>query len=516
VALLIVVALASVAVRFAFIEGSLPYARHGDEAIWGTRALKILQSGDLNPHRFTKPGAHIYFMTAGLALGFVRAAAHGEVQELGTMGSKLCFEYAVPRAAGVAKGMYAVVSVLAMVLAGVLAGRLSGVPATLWLAPLFVAVSRSYLYFSWWYMNTNVLGAFGILATVAYPFCARAGVATQRKALLLGVLCGLTIATKYNLFLILVPACLYFVLYHRDRWLSHGLLVVAVAMLTFFVVTPYALLDVDTFVRHVGQEAYHYASGHFDGSTATFEPGWPMFLEYFAVLYGSFGGLVLALALAGVVRLLVRDWRSAAVVFLFPVLFVAYMSQQRTFFERNLLSVHLFVGIAAAVGLCALVDAVTARLAGKTWFAGRPRAARLAVAGLVGLVVVAFLPWRSIRAAYSPDPEPRHLAVQWVLDHAAPPTLILVERRLALSTRRLEEQGFDVVPLALSPVRDTLAGLRARYGDALLLYPRFRSKEHEAIVAGLTPLATFGRRPVDATPVPLCGRFPPRVRIGRL
>ena len=278
--LLLVIALVSLSARFRLIEESLPYCRHGDEMLWVTRANKILQTGDLNPHRFTKPGAHVYFMTAGLALGFVRASANLEVEELEELGTKVCTTFPVPEAIQVAKNMYALVSVLAMVLAGVLARRLSGIPATLFLAPLFITASSSYLLYSWSYMNTNVLGGFAILATIAYPLCARDGVKSQRKALLVGALAGLTIATKYNLFLILIPACLYFVLYHRDRWLSHSFLVVGVAILTFLAITPYALLDVHAFVRDVGAEAYHYAYGHADLSKHTFEPGWPMFREY--------------------------------------------------------------------------------------------------------------------------------------------------------------------------------------------------------------------------------------------
>lgn len=514
--LLVVIALGMTAVRFAFIEGSLPYVRHGDEMMWASRSLGILQSGDLNPHRFTKGGAHVYFMTAGLALGFVRAAANVEVDKLQKMGSEVCFEYKVPRAAGVAKKMYALVSVLAVVLAGVLAFRLTGQSAALWLAPLFVCVSENYLYYSWWYMNTNVLGAFGIIATVAYPFLAREGVSTQRKALVLGTLSGFTIATKYNFFLILLPACAYFILHYRERALSHCLLVVGAAIVTFVALTPYAILDIHTFVAHVGREAFHYANGHFDGSTQTFEPGWEMFQQYFAVLHDSFGSLVLVLSVVGLGWLLLRDARSAVVVFLFPVVFFAYMTDQRTFFERNLMSLHLFVGIGAAMGFLYVVGLLAGWLGSRPWFGARPLRARIGGALLGALFVLAALPWDHVRAAYDPEEEPRHQAVEWILDNVPPGSLLLVEKRVLLSTGRLEEEGYEVVPIKLESGRDSQERLRATYGNAVVVHPRFLSDPHEEILLGATSLAEFGHRPVDVSVGLGCGRFPPKVKIGRL
>lgn len=514
VALLLIVALAAGAARFALIDDSLPYCRHGDESMWATRALTILQTGDLNPHRFTKPGAHVYFMTAGFALGFVRAAANLDVDMLQKLGSEVCTTYEVPEAAKVAKQLYAIVSVLAMIVAGALAARISGVGATLFLAPLFIAVSGSYLYYSWSYMNTNVLGAFAIISTVAYPYLRRDDVPTQRQALILGALCGLTLATKYNLFLIFLPAFTYFVLYHADRWLSHCLLVVGIALVTFFAITPYALLDVPAFVGDVGREAYHYAYGHFDLSKHTFEPGWPIFEQYFEVLHESFGSVVLATAVVGLVRLLVVDWRAALVTFQFPLLFLYYMSQQRTFFARNVMSLHLFVGIAAAVGFVYLITLAAGLVTRVAWFqARRGLAGGLATLVVAGLIL-AVLPWTYIAESYDPHQEPRNGAVEWILSNTSPGRTILVDYRLGLSATRLLDEGFEVIEYRSRAGGDPVSRLRKRHPDAFLLYPKYRQEEMAAIYETVEPRAEFGRIRVDASRGKVCGRFPPKVYVG--
>lgn len=516
VVLLLVVALAAGAARFALIDDSLPYCRQGDESMWATRALTILQTGDLNPHRFTKPGAHVYFMTAGFALGFVRAAAHLEVDTLQKLGSEVCTSYEVPEAAKVAKQLYAIVSVLAMIIAGALAVQISGVGAALFLTPLLIAVSGSYLYYSWSYMNTNVLGAFAIIATVAYPYLRRDDVPTQRQALVLGALCGLTLATKYNLFLIFLPAFTYFVLYHADRWLSHCLLVVGIALLTFFAITPYALLDVPAFVGDVGSEAYHYAYGHFDLSKHTFEPGWPMFEQYFGVLHESFGSVLLVVAVVGLARLLMVDWRAALVTFQFPLLFLYYMSQQRTFFARNIMSLHLFVGIAAAVGLVYLVDLAVRLVSRVEWFETRQGLTRgLATLVVAGLTLTT-LPWTYMSESYDPHQEPRNGAVEWILANTSPGRTILVDYRLGLSTTRLLDEGFEVIEYRSQLGGNPVARLRNKHENAFILYPEFRETEMATVYETIEPLAEFGRIRVDAARGKVCGRFPPKVYIGGL
>ena len=516
--LLTVVALASLHVRFDRIDDSLPYSSHSDEKVWATRALTILQTGDLNPHRFTKPSAHVYFMTAGFALGFVRAAASLEAEELTELGTEVCTVYAVPEAAGVAKKLYALVSVLALVLAGFLSRRLTENEAALVVAPLFVALSPGYLHFSWTYMNTNVLGAFALLATVSYPFLRRDGVATQLQAVVLGALAGLALATKYNLFVIFVSPLAYFALYHRDRFLSHGLLVVGVALATFFLCTPYALLDVPAFLSDVGREAYHYAYGHFDRSRYTFEPGWEMFQQYFAVLRESFGGPVLALSVLGLLRLAFTNPRAAAVVFPFPILFLLYMSSQATFFARNVLSLHLFVGVGATIGVVWLVDVVAGWLSSWSSVIPRPSRSRLAASALVAVAVALLLPWNAISDASSGRPEPRRSATDWLLKNAKYWEVILYERRLGLDANELREAGFEAIEFKADPEEGFTEAerLQTRDGSTLVVYPDFRQDEYAELFGDVTPLVQFGKRRVDGTTGLQCGRFSPRVKIGRL
>src|SRR5690606_19320964 len=101
-----------------------------------------------------------------------------------------------------------------------------------------------------------------------------------------GILCGLCLGTKYNLYPIAVPALLALGFRHRQRLLSSSVLFFVALVVTFLMTTPYALLDLPSFVGSAAAEARHYARGHAGHDTT---PGLSTFLDYGKPLSTSYG-----------------------------------------------------------------------------------------------------------------------------------------------------------------------------------------------------------------------------------
>jgi hypothetical protein len=441
---MLLVLVGAFAVRVRNIEASLPYCRHVDESTWVKIALNMLRTGDLNPHRFRKPSLPVYVMAAGFSVGYLDARVRGEVHKVADLGTTSEPFYAVPRAALPPKLLFALASVLALGLAGFTGASLVGRPAMLWLTPLIGSLSSTYLRMSWSYMTVDVIGALFVWATLAYLARARArGVSLTKghgwlaRFSMLGVLSGLAVGSKYNLFPILVPGVLWFVLIERERWFRHAVLLGALAVVVFFATTPFALVTPGQFIADVLREMHHYATGHGGRSIA---PGLPMLLVHFQHFRQNFGLLPLLLASLGVVFCFRRDARLSALVFSYALVFVAYMSLQRVFFERNMIAVHLHVALALAAFIAELPDSLMGVVRAR-WSDVEPSRVRaVALAASVTLLLVG-LPWRLLAFAYSGDVDPRVRATAWLSSRLEHRPLLLVDPALKLDVRPLLGSG---------------------------------------------------------------------------
>ncbi len=331
--LLLLVSIAGFVIRCKLVSGSLPYCRHIDESMWSHRALNMLKTGDFNPHRFNKPTLPTYLMASGFAVGYLHACSRLELKHVRDIGSNAYPFYRHKTVVFPARVLYAGLSVLTLVFIGIVGYRAFRIHSILFLAPLVLSVSSLYLHLSWSYLNVDIVGCFFAVSLLFFLCESFDTKHTTVLAVVSGLLCGLTVGSKYNLFPIIVPCLLFFLLYHRERWIRLSLLAVGTAVVSFVVTTPYALLDLPTFLEHVGYEVRHYKQGHegFDG-----EPGLAQFLYYVKALRVDFGWFLTSLAVAGLLYMHRLDWRKSAVLVSFPVCFLLYMSAQRVHFVRNI------------------------------------------------------------------------------------------------------------------------------------------------------------------------------------
>jgi len=430
----------SFAIRLDHVALSLPYCRHTDERTWVNIAFRMLRTGTANPKRFNKPSLPVYLMTAGFAVGVLGAKVNGHAQSVKDLGD-LDSYYRLPGAALPPKTLYALASVVALGAAGYVGFRVARRAALLWLVPLLGAASAWYFELSWLYMNVDILGAGFLWTTLAYLIHHQSqgnsfaqGPRWFRRLLVLGVLSGLTVGCKYNLFPVLVPGALWFLLFDRRRWFLHVSLLGLIAVVTFFLTTPYALVTTREFLGALSAEAQHYANGH--TGRPLIAKGLPMLWVYVQNLVENFGWVPYLFSLAGAVLLVRRDLRMSVLVFAFPVAFVAYMSMQRVFFARNALSLHPLVALTLAVAMLELpgllaAAAVSFRPALASRFLPR------ACAVVVVVAIVAGIPWAGVAQAYSRRVEPRNNAVRWLARKGEADGFLLVDKSLELDHRAI-------------------------------------------------------------------------------
>jgi len=447
VAILFVLSILLVGHRFVQVRESLPYYGHVDEKTWANVATDMLQRKSANPKRFRKPSLPVYVMTAGFVLGLGEAKLTGKKVTIRDLGNREDLFYPLPSVVETPKRIFVLFAVGAMVLLGVLAFALVNRPVLLWLPVLFSALSPDYTYYSWRYMGVDVVGAFFAMATLAYLLGMHA-LDTARgrppggltRAIVVGVLAGLTVGSKYNLFPILLPCAAWFLLFERQRFFSRSVVVGAVAVATFLLTTPYAVLDWRAFIADVMKEATHYATGHISATgrdVATVPRGPVMAWKYIENFGTNYGWVPLVVSLAGAACLVRRSWRTALVALTYPVVFIGYMSMQRVFFERNGLVVHLFIAFTLALALLDLPD-----LARQALVRFRPglegsRFLRPVVAAAIAFVVILGVPWAKTANAYAINVEPRNTAVRWVRENADGQARIIVSRNIKLDVRTL-------------------------------------------------------------------------------
>ncbi len=202
-ALIVVVALAA---RLRLIDGSMPYPAHLDERQLADPAANILRTGDWNPHQFEYPTLPMYLIAASFAAGYIDAAATERVKRVEDIGSVSFPYYAHRRVVRPARILFALLSVLSIGLCGVIGYRLTGESIVLWLAPLLLAASGTFLQLSCGYLNVDIVGCTFVTALLALLMEPWTAANAYRRCVSCGVLCGLALASKYNLFTALLPA----------------------------------------------------------------------------------------------------------------------------------------------------------------------------------------------------------------------------------------------------------------------------------------------------------------------
>lgn len=357
------------------VDWGLPYVEHPDEPAVLETAVRMVQQGDPNPGIFLYPSLYYYLLTLVIRLHAAWGVAQGFYETLADLPAKTYLFTTAPGLYRWCRTLTALLGSLTVPLLFLLGWRMFDRRIGA-LAALMLAVNTFHVQHSHYITTDAPTGLWVTLALIGVW-----GVATDgrwRAYILAGAATGLAAGTKYNagvVGLALVAATASFliearratpatpltrlIIIHSVRLLVAGLL----ALLTFLLTTPFAVLDFPAFRRGMLINAHHYASG----SHGDFVGRWRLdgYLSFFwhEGLMPP-GALLLAVGLPLVIR---RAPRQFAVLGAAVLISVGLLLTQAVNFTRNTLPVVpllCLLAAAATVYLAEWFGALLARMSG--------------------------------------------------------------------------------------------------------------------------------------------------------
>jgi hypothetical protein len=393
-------------------EWGKPYAYHFDEPFVLKPALRIVESGDLNPHFFRYPSLLIYLESVVVRANNSLGNMPLNVPNDPSYGPQDLYPETWPALYG-GRHLVAAFGTLGIVAVALVARATGGATAGLF-AALALAVFPLHVEHSH-YLTTDVPAA----TFLTFALAALLSVSGWLGTTLAGITAGFAISTKYTAGAVLPILVLFIAAETRGHprvLLSRLVLLLFAAVTAFAATSPYAFMDTRTFLSDVGIVKEHYTSGHL-GAEGTGNWEW-----YLTRLYqDGLGGVGLALLGLGCLLVVwdaarrsapvnvdqgkqVRGPLVALALLAAAVIWFCWLGSVRVRFERNLLPAMVLACTAASHGWASLLDALRGR--------------KPIVASMVGalLLVVLLAPARiasgiitNLRA-----PDTRAVATQWI------------------------------------------------------------------------------------------------------
>ncbi|MCI5066654.1 phospholipid carrier-dependent glycosyltransferase [bacterium] len=475
---LLLLALLTLWLRIPTIGAHLPFFDREDEAHHFNRTVRMVQSGDFNPHYFHKPSLHFYLRMPVVAASFLWSVREGHLKKVREVQTKDRYGiggYAFTAShSGIVKWNRAFSVLLLLGTVGLVyfLGLAIGLPPffAFGSAALFSLSPNAFLYST--QIGVDIVVTFFAVATVLVgalslrtltPSEEEPTTDEQRRTgrLLAGcaLLAGLTVSTKYNALPIALVPLVAALLSQRDllRNLTRILLLIP---LGFFLGSPYILAEIPLFLDHLAYEIWHYGVAGHVGHQA--EPGLEQAIFYLRWLFGEglgVGGAVLALAGVFLLGITPEEHPSAGrrrvLLLLFPVLFVLLMISQRANFTRNMLVVVPFFALSAGVALSALWNVKPFRFQGL-----------LTLVLFIGALSSVAIPTLSLRAALNDKTDSRLMIRKHL---AGNPSHAVCDGRLWLTDQMTRELGCREVDLRKStPFSLALSGAEEVVAPSLL------------------------------------------------
>lgn len=471
IAALVLLCVVVLGLLFRNIGATVPYPRHPDEPFVSGPAQHTLKTGNWHPRDFNYPSLPKYLATAGMAVGFVRGAARGEVATTVRLHNFGFPYYDHPTIMETARQLYAVLAVIGVAATGLAAWLVVKRPAAMVFAPLLLIISPLYFADSWRYLNVDIVASCFATLTLASVLYASYRPSLVRSAVIPGALAGLATASKYTLAAAIVPVLLGTVLYlPRGRRLFAALAAGVSMVAAFLAVVPHSVLAFPLFLDGVATEAFHYASGH-RGHQA--DPGLDQILFYGRHFVSDFG-IAAPLALVGLAVLIRQDWRRALLLLACPAMLMWLLVGQRVQFERNVLSVHPILSICAAAGAGVLHDALLRLIAARR--SGAPRGSQWLRWSTALLLALAIVPVWHVPDHLRDVTDSRKRGIEWIQQKLPAEWGVVVPSELGTDVRPLEATKRRVVSVKLQPALNTTALQQALAGiesPAVILVPRW-------------------------------------------
>jgi 4-amino-4-deoxy-L-arabinose transferase-like glycosyltransferase len=337
-----ILAIAAVA-RLWFLKAGVPHAVGIDEPQVVDRALRILHTGEWNPHVFDYPTLVIYLQAGVSIVRFLWGALSGEWASLDAF--SISAVYSAGRFVAAAIGVATVW--LTWRLARDLSGRAVALLAAAQLAvwPLHVRESH--------YILTDV--PMTALVVLALWLAARAGrLQTVAAYAWAGAACGLAAAAKYTGGSVIVAVAATWMLHEwhaADRG-RKAFAIVGGAAIAFLIAAPFTLIDMPAFLDGFAAQFARFAAP----SEGT-EPAWLTYLKHLSPPSSRW---TVPVAIAGMTVLLWRHRtrRLWAPMIVFALFFFYLLSTHSHVFGRYALPLLPVLCIMTAVAAAELIRAL--------------------------------------------------------------------------------------------------------------------------------------------------------------
>jgi 4-amino-4-deoxy-L-arabinose transferase-like glycosyltransferase len=419
--LLAVILAVAAAARLWFLNAGVPHAVGIDEPQVVDRAMRILHTGDWNPHIFDYPTLVIYLHAMVAILRFLWGALNGEWASLDA--------FAIDAVYSAGRFVAAMIGVATVWLTYRIGTELSTRRVAL-LAAAQMAVRPLHVRESHFILTDVPMAALTTLAVWLSVRAARLG--TVRAYGWAGAACGLAAAAKYNGGIALIAVMTAWLLHERSspqRLRTLGAIVAAAAA-GFLVGAPYTVLDLPAFL-----DGFAAQFARFAGPANGPDPAWLLYVKHLSPPGGRWS---VPLAIAGIAVLLWRATTRARwmPVVLFTLAYFYMLATHSHVFGRYALPLIpmlcLFTSVTVSEALLA---------ASRFGPLGRPMVQRGLAAAAVGLLIYgpAVQSIRFLDAQKRPDT--RAMATDWLKGNTAKGTRVAVENN---GPTYLDTAGFKV------------------------------------------------------------------------
>ena len=341
-------------IRFPYIKSGLPYLNNSDEVHIAGRAIKILQTGDFNPHWFNYPSLTINLVLPFYVLNYFRLMGNGRLTALEdiTIGWETLAHGSInyPSFYAVGRLVIALIAILSIFLIYEVGKRYFNKKVGL-ISALILIFFPFHIRWSTIIRPDMIVTFFVLLSLFFLSLYIEKG--RVKFIILAGLSAGLTTSTKYNSFLIIAPLILG-ILAYSNRKFRDICVISSASAFGFLLGCPYSVFDLNNFLADAGYEAYHYRVRGHQGAQAT--PGieqLKFFLSHFKNWINNIFHIkkIWNLSLMGTLICLILYIKNFLIIFSFPVLYLFYMSQQKVNFIRNMVCITPFVALSIGIAL---------------------------------------------------------------------------------------------------------------------------------------------------------------------
>jgi 4-amino-4-deoxy-L-arabinose transferase-like glycosyltransferase len=345
---------------FIFVGGiptGTPFLINVDEPTFVERAVRIVSTGDLNPHWFGHPGTITIYLLS--ALYYLRSMiVHGKIHEL------LNYYHSHPEPFHrLGKYMIVFFAMFSVFLTWAIAKKLTNRWIALMVSLLLISAPLQINYAA--LIRSDMNEVVGILLCCIFTM----RIAERGKTLefiLAGASLGLAVTAKWPAVVVCLSIVLATGLYFNrvEFWRTprpYALIFLSAvsSVIATFLIAPYIFLDFGTVLDNVAQERRPYHLGHTASNVA--DNLW----RYIDVLVGQISFLGGALAIVGIFfAVVVRRNRSAIVLVSVFLTYLIFLSMQYLWWERWALPLLPLICVFIGIGLYGILLQMQSR-AGK-------------------------------------------------------------------------------------------------------------------------------------------------------